>query len=97
MENVLHDSFETKAIRRRMEEVRGDLDEDVQKIVDGARDMGQSSQPAFQELRDLAQQQIADRLRQVETHVQSHPAVGIAAAICIGIFLGWMIKRKSNS
>ena len=54
----------------------------------------QASQPAFQELRDLAQKQIADRMRQVATYVQEHPATGIGAAFCLGIFLGWVIKRR---
>ena len=36
---MTHNSHETKAIRQRMEEVRCDLDEDVQGIVEGARDM----------------------------------------------------------
>jgi ElaB/YqjD/DUF883 family membrane-anchored ribosome-binding protein len=36
----MHDSSETTAIRQRMEEVRCDLDEGVQEIVEGARDMG---------------------------------------------------------
>lgn len=40
MESLLHDSPATTAIRRRMEAVRCDLDEDVQEIVEGARDMG---------------------------------------------------------
>jgi hypothetical protein len=35
----MYTSPETKAIRQRMEEVRCDLDEDVQTIVQGARDM----------------------------------------------------------
>ena len=35
----MHYSHETKAIRQRMEEVRCDLDQDVQGIVEGARDM----------------------------------------------------------
>lgn len=59
-----------------------------------ARQTGQASQPAFQELRDLAQKQIADRVHQVETYVQSHPVIGVGAAFCIGIYLGWVIKRK---
>jgi ElaB/YqjD/DUF883 family membrane-anchored ribosome-binding protein len=54
---------------------------------------GQPSQPA-QELGDLAQKQIACRLRPIETYVQEHPATGIGAAFCIGIFLGWVIKRR---
>jgi hypothetical protein len=37
---MLHNSPATTAIRQRMEEVRCDLDEDVQEIVEGARDMG---------------------------------------------------------
>jgi hypothetical protein len=40
MDNAMHSSPETEAIRQRMEEVRCDLDEDVQEIVEGARDMG---------------------------------------------------------
>jgi hypothetical protein len=40
VENVMHDSLETQAILQRMEEVRCDVDEDVQEIVEGARDMG---------------------------------------------------------
>ena len=39
MDKVTQNSHETKAIRRRMEEVRRDLDEGVQEIVEGARDM----------------------------------------------------------
>lgn len=41
MEKVTQNSPETKAIRQRMEEVRCDLDEDVQEIVEGARGMGE--------------------------------------------------------
>jgi hypothetical protein len=40
VENVVRDSPETDAILQRMEEVRCDVDEDVQEIVEGARDMG---------------------------------------------------------
>jgi len=36
-----HESPETDVIRQRMEEVRCELDEDVQVIVEGARDMGE--------------------------------------------------------
>jgi hypothetical protein len=37
---VMDNATESKAIRQRMEEVRRDLDEDVQDIVEGSRDMG---------------------------------------------------------
>ena len=40
MDKVMHNSPETQAIRQRMEEVRCELDEDVQEIVEGARDLG---------------------------------------------------------
>jgi hypothetical protein len=40
VENMVHDSPATQAILQRMEEVRCDVDEDVQEIVEGARDMG---------------------------------------------------------
>jgi hypothetical protein len=39
VEPETHYSHETNAIRKRMEEVRCDLDQDVQGIVEGARDM----------------------------------------------------------
>jgi len=50
--------------------------------------------PGSQALSELAQQQITYRLRQVETYVQAHPVTGIGAAFCIGILLGWIIKRR---
>jgi hypothetical protein len=37
---VMYESPETNVIRQRMEEVRCDLDDDFQEIVEGARDMG---------------------------------------------------------
>lgn len=40
MENFIHDSPETQAIRKRMEEVRGDLNTGFQGIVNDARDIG---------------------------------------------------------
>jgi ElaB/YqjD/DUF883 family membrane-anchored ribosome-binding protein len=58
------------------------------------RRKGQPSSPAFQEWRNLTQKQIADRVRQFEKYVQEHPVTGIGAAFCIGIFLGWIIKRR---
>ncbi len=54
----------------------------------------QPPERAFQELRDLARKQFADRMRQAETCVREHPMSGLGAAFCIGIFLGWVIKRK---
>jgi hypothetical protein len=41
VEKVLEESIDTQAILDRMAEVRYDLDEDVQEIVEGARDMSQ--------------------------------------------------------
>lgn len=55
---------------------------------------GHPSQPAFEELRNLAQRQFADRMRQIESYVQQHPATAVGAGICIGIILGWVIKRR---
>ena len=40
MENFIHDSPQTQAIRQRMEEVRGDLNTGFQGIVNDARDIG---------------------------------------------------------
>ena len=58
------------------------------------RQTEQASQPVIQKLRNLAQKQIGQPMRQVETFIQEHPATGIGAAFCIGILLGWFIKRR---
>jgi ElaB/YqjD/DUF883 family membrane-anchored ribosome-binding protein len=58
------------------------------------KQVGQSTLPDIHALRNLAQNQIACRVRQAEMFVQAHPGKGIGAAFCIGIFLGWMIKRR---
>jgi ElaB/YqjD/DUF883 family membrane-anchored ribosome-binding protein len=51
------------------------------------------SRSANSQLLDLVQTQIADRMRVIEMYVQAHPVTGIGAAFCIGMFLGWFIKR----
>jgi len=51
-------------------------------------------QPATQELLGLAQEQIALQMHKIEMFVQKHPVSGIGAAFCIGILLGWVIKRR---
>ena len=59
-----------------------------------SRQTDQRSEPTFQELRDLVRKQFADRIRQAGTYVREHPVSGLGAAFCMGIFLGWVIKRK---
>ena len=41
MANVIDETAKTQAILKRMADVRYDLDEDVQEMVEGARDMGE--------------------------------------------------------
>ena len=55
---------------------------------------GQPSQSGFGGLRDLAEKHLGNRIRQVKTFVQEHPAAGIGAALFLGVVLGWVIKRK---
>ena len=62
-------------------------------LLDASR-TDQPTAPVFQELRELARKQFADQMRQAETFVREHPATGLGAAFCIGIFLGWVIRRK---
>ena len=54
----------------------------------------QPPETTFQELRPLARKQFSDRMHQAGTYVSKHPVSGLGAAFCIGIFLGWVIKRK---
>jgi hypothetical protein len=55
---------------------------------------GQPSPPTPLPWHDQAQKQITRGVRQIETYVQQHPITGIGAAFCIGIVLGWFIKRR---
>lgn len=51
-------------------------------------------EPEAPEWRELARKQITLRIGQAESYLQSHPGAAIGAAFCIGIFLGWLTKRK---
>ncbi len=55
---------------------------------------GHQPQPPAEEWRNLVQTEFANRMRQIESYVKEHPAAGIGGALCIGIFLGWVIKRR---
>lgn len=67
------------------------------RIPDYLLDASRTDQPSarvFRELRELARKQLADGMRQTETFVREHPVSGLGAAFCIGILLGWIIRRK---
>jgi len=55
---------------------------------------GYSPSSALREWRDEAHKQIACRMHQLGAYVQEHPVAGIGTAFCIGIVLGWVIKRR---
>lgn len=46
------------------------------------------------DLLHVTQKQLDQRRRWIETYVQEHPAVGMGAALCLGVLIGWFIKRK---
>ena len=46
------------------------------------------------ELLHSAQKQLNQRRRWIEMYVREHPAVGIGAALCIGVLIGWISKRR---
>ncbi|MEO8494316.1 MAG: hypothetical protein ABI614_04550 [Planctomycetota bacterium] len=54
----------------------------------------QASEATLQELRALVRERFAEQMRQAETFVREHPVSGLGAAVCLGILLGWVIKRK---
>jgi hypothetical protein len=33
-------------------------------------------------------------MRQLESSLEAYPAFGITVAVCLGVLLGWLIKRK---
>lgn len=41
-----------------------------------------------------AQSQMSQRGRWVKMYIQDYPAVGIGAALCIGVVIGWINKRR---
>jgi len=47
-----------------------------------------------QEWRQVVQTEFQYRVRQIETYVRDHPATGIGGAFCIGVLVGWIIKRR---
>ncbi len=51
-----------------------------------------STAPA--ELLPAAQKQFNQRRQWIEMYVQEHPAVGLGAALCIGVLIGWISKRR---
>ena len=58
------------------------------------RPVDQPSQPPSPELRNVVQQKFVFPMHQVNAYVKEHPVTAIVTAFCIGIFLGWVIKRR---
>ena len=52
------------------------------------------AQRAIDEPLELGRKAIAVRMGRVTSCVRDYPAAAITAAVCIGILLGWAIKRK---
>ena len=45
------------------------------------------------ELLPAAREMVMEGRRQVETYVRKNPALGIGAALCLGVVIGWISKR----
>ncbi len=41
-----------------------------------------------------AKEQFGQQRQKIESYVQENPALGISAAICIGVLVGWFSKRR---
>jgi ElaB/YqjD/DUF883 family membrane-anchored ribosome-binding protein len=41
-----------------------------------------------------ARKQLDQQRQWIETYVQEHPVVGIGTALCIGVLIGWISKRR---
>jgi ElaB/YqjD/DUF883 family membrane-anchored ribosome-binding protein len=65
----------------------------AQNPLDGSP-RGKQMLPAPAELMDTAQKKFAQGRTMIERYVQDYPAVGIGAALCIGVLIGWISKRR---
>ena len=54
----------------------------------------QNSEATCEEWRGAAQTRIVNRIRQAEKYIQMHPMASLGAVLGMGLFLGWVIKRK---
>jgi hypothetical protein len=50
--------------------------------------------PAPADLLHMAQKKLTAGRTVIERYVQGYPAVGIGAALCIGVLIGWISKRR---
>jgi ElaB/YqjD/DUF883 family membrane-anchored ribosome-binding protein len=50
--------------------------------------------PASADLLHTAQKKLAAGRTVIERYVQGYPAVSIGAALCIGVLIGWISKRR---
>jgi ElaB/YqjD/DUF883 family membrane-anchored ribosome-binding protein len=37
---------------------------------------------------------VAPRRRRVEDYIRDYPSMGVAAALAIGVTIGWLLKRR---
>ncbi len=55
---------------------------------------GQNIEATCEVWRGAAQTRIVNRIRQAEKYIQMYPMASLGAALGMGVFLGWVIKRK---
>ena len=52
------------------------------------------SKESFQELRTLARTKLIRQRTKAEDFLGEYPLSGLAAAVCLGVVLGWFMKRR---
>lgn len=59
-----------------------------------AAPQGSGIPAAGSDLLHTAQDQLGQLVKRVEAYIQDHPGVGVGAALCIGVVIGWINKRR---
>jgi len=49
---------------------------------------------ASPDLLNTAKELLDQQRQKIETYVQGNPTLGLGAALCIGVLLGWFSKRR---
>jgi hypothetical protein len=66
----------------------------INRIIGYGSSEPRATPPFGEEPSTSARQRMARLTRSLNSSLAEHPAVGLGAAFTVGVFLGWVIKRR---